>query len=232
MHFYGFDSYYLLLVIPALIVSLIAQARVKSTFKKYSRVFSSTGLTGAEAARRVLSHYGVDNVQIVSVEGNLTDNFNPKNNIISLSRNVYSSSSVAAIGVACHEAGHAAQYAEDYAPIKIRNSILPVCRIGSYAGIPLALLGYFLGFQPLILIGLGLYSAIALFQLATLPVEFDASKRAIEVIRDDGLLYENEIPGAKKVLTAAATTYVASLAVTMANLLRFLALFSRGRNGR
>ena len=223
--YWGIDPYYLLLVVPALIISLIAQIRVKSTFSKYSRLSSARRITGAQAAAEILRYYGVGDVTIVQIEGNLTDNFNPQNKIISLSQNVYNSTSIAAIGVACHEAGHAAQHAEGYTPIKIRNTILPVCKIGSYAGLPLALLGLFLGFQPLVIIGLALYSAIAVFQLVTLPVEFDASSRAIRVIEETGMLGSDEIGGAKSVLRAAAMTYVASLAVTMANLIRFIAIF-------
>ncbi len=224
-----FDPYYLFLVIPALIISVIAQIMVKSTYRKMSKVMNARGLTGANAAAAVLRHYGIHDVKIESVNGTLSDHYDPRSKVIRLSDGVYSNASIAAVGIACHEAGHAAQHAEKYAPISIRNKILPVCKIGSYAGIPLAFVGYWMGFEPLILIGLALYSAIAVFQLVTLPVEFNASKRALAVISEAGLLGDEERSKASKVLTAAAMTYVASLAVTFANLIRFVALFTGKR---
>ena len=225
-----FDPYYLLFVVPALILSVIAQIGVKSAYKSMSKRGTLNGLTGAGAAQAVLRYYGINNVRIERVSGELTDHFDPKSNVIRLSDGVFDSSSIAAVGIAAHEAGHAAQYAESYMPIKVRNSILPVTKIGSYAGIPLALVGFWLGFEPLVTIGLLLYSFILIFQLVTLPVEFNASRRAIQVIDETGLLRsEEEIKGAKKVLRAAAMTYVASLAVTFANLLRLMLLFSRRR---
>ena len=224
------DPYYLLFVVPALILSVIAQIGVKSAYKSMSKRSTLNGLTGAGAAQAVLRYYGVNDVRIERVSGELTDHFDPKSNVIRLSEGVFDSTSIAAVGIAAHEAGHAAQYAESYMPIKVRNSILPVTKIGSYAGIPLALVGFWLGFEPLVTIGLLLYSFILLFQLVTLPVEFNASRRAIQVIGETGLLRsEEELKGAKKVLRAAAMTYVASLAVTFANLLRLLLLFSRRR---
>ena len=223
--YYYMDIWYFILVIPALIISLIAQYKVKSTFKKYSSVLNSKGITGARAAQAVLSHYGITDVGIQMVSGNLTDNFNPKTKIISLSESVYNSPSIAAVGVACHEAGHAAQHAEDYVPIKVRNSIIPVCNIGSMLGIPLAIIGLLIGFTTLIYVGLILYGAVFVFQLVTLPVEFDASKRAMKVIEETGLLYEDEVSGARKVLVSAALTYVAAMLVSLANLLRFVIRF-------
>lgn len=228
--YYG-DYYFLILVIPAMILASIAQVMVKTTFSSKSNVLSSRGITGAQAASRVLSYYGISNVQIERVSGNLTDHYDPKTNIIRLSDGVYNSTSIAAIGVACHEAGHAAQHAEGYLPIKIRNSIVPLCNIGSTIGIPLAVIGYFLSFEPLVTIGLMLYALIAVFQFATLPVEFNASRRAMRVIDETGLLDDSEQSGARKVLTAAAMTYVASLIVALANLLRFVLRFSN-RNRR
>ncbi len=223
---------YLLLVVPAFILSLIAQAKVKSTYAKMSKVRNTSGYTGAQAAAAVLRHYGISDVHIVETTGKLSDHFDPKQKVIRLSREVYYGNSVAAVGIACHEAGHAAQHSQGYVPIKVRNAIVPVCNIGSYLGIPLAFAGYFLGFEPLVLIGLGLYSLIAVFQLVTLPVEFNASSRAVKVIDETGLLRtEEEIKGTKKVLSAAAMTYVAALAVTLANLLRFAVLFL-GRSNR
>lgn len=225
------DYWYLVLVVPAFIISLIAQFRVKSVYSKMSRIRNSRGMTGAQAAYAVLSHYGITNVGIEVTQGKLSDHYDPRANVIRLSNDVFYGNSIAAVGIACHEAGHAAQHAENYAPIKIRNSIIPICNIGSYLGIPLAFAGYFLGFEPLIIVGLGLYSLIAVFQLITLPVEFNASMRAIQVIDSRGLLQtEDEQAGAKKVLRAAAMTYVAALAVTLANLLRFVFIFlGRGR---
>ncbi len=222
---------YLLLVVPAFILSLIAQAKVKSTYAKMSKVRNTSGYTGAQAAAAVLRHYGISDVHIVETTGKLSDHFDPRQKVIRLSKEVYYGNSVASVGIACHEAGHAAQHAQGYVPIKVRNAIIPVCNIGSYLGIPLAFAGYFLGFEPLVLIGLGLYSLIAVFQLVTLPVEFNASSRAVKVIDEAGLLRsEEEINGTKKVLSAAAMTYVAALAVTLANLLRFAILFlGRGR---
>ncbi|MBQ6863500.1 MAG: zinc metallopeptidase [Clostridia bacterium] len=223
------DPYYLFLVIPAFILSIIAQIAVKSTYRKMSKVMNSRGLTGAAAAAAVLRYYGIADVRIEQVNGTLSDHYDPRKKVIRLSDGVYGNASIAAVGIACHEAGHAAQHAQNYSPIAIRNAILPVCKIGSYAGIPLALVGYYLSFEPLILIGLALYSAIAIFQLVTLPVEFNASTRALAVIDEVGLLGDEERSKASKVLTAAAMTYVASLAVTLANLVRFVALFSGKR---
>ncbi len=231
---YYFDSnmLYLLLVVPAFILSLIAQAKVKTTYSKMSKVRNTSGYTGAQAAAAVLRYYGITDVHIVETTGKLSDHFDPRHKVIRLSREVYYGNSIAAVGIACHEAGHAAQHAQGYVPIKVRNVIVPVCNIGSYLGIPLAFAGYFLGFEPLVLIGLGLYSLITVFQLVTLPVEFNASSRAVKVIDETGLLRgDEEIKGAKKVLSAAAMTYVAALAVSLANLLRFAVLFlGRRRN--
>ena len=223
---------YIVLVLPALILSLIAQARVRSTYSKMAKVRNTSGYTGAQAAAAVLRYYGIFDVTIVETKGKLSDHFDPKRKVIRLSRDVYYGNSIASVGIACHEAGHAAQHAQGYTPIKVRSAIVPVCNVGSYIGIPLALAGYWFGFEPLIIIGLGLYSLIAIFQLVTLPVEFNASARAVKVIDETGLLRgEEEIRGAKKVLSAAAMTYVAALAVTFANLLRFALLFlGKGRS--
>ena len=221
------DQYYLLLVVPMLLLSLVAQVMVKSAFNKQSKVLSSRGLTGAQAAARVLYHYGITDVRFETISGKLSDHYDPKAKVIRLSQEVANGTNVAAIGVACHEAGHAAQHAQDYVPIKVRNAILPVCNIGSYIGLPIAILGYFLGFQPLVSIGLLLYGLIALFQLVTLPVELNASHRAMKVMEETNMLTDDELPGARKVLTAAAMTYVTALLVTLANLLRFVLRFSR-----
>ncbi len=227
MGFLYFDYYYLILVLPMLALSLIAQGMVKSAYSKQSKVLSSRGLTGAQAAARVLYQYGINDVRIETVSGKLTDHYDPKAKVIRLSQEVSSGANVAAIGIACHEAGHAAQHAENYMPIKIRNMILPVCNIGSAIGLPIAILGYFLGFHPLVSIGLLLYGLIALFQFVTLPVELNASHRAMKVIEETNMLTDDEQPGARKVLTAAAMTYVTALLVTLANLLRFVLRFNR-----
>lgn len=228
-YYYLSNYYYLILVVPVLIISLVASARVNSSFKKYSKVLSSRNLTGAQAAFEVLRHYGITNVQIERVNGNLTDHYDPRTNVIRLSDNVYNSTSVAAIGVACHEAGHAAQYAQSYIPIKIRNFVLPAANLGSKAGFPLALIGFFLNFEILAVAGIVFFSFAVVFQLVTLPVEFNASKRALNVISDADILSADEKVGAKKVLTAAAMTYVAALAVSIANLLRLILMFNRKR---
>lgn len=227
---YMSNYYYIILVLPMLILSMIASAKVNSSFKKYSKVMSQRRLTGAQAAFEILRYYGITNVQIERVSGNLTDHYDPRTNVIRLSDNVYNSTSVAAIGVACHEAGHAAQYATNYSPIKIRNTILPLANIGSKAGIPLAILGYFLGFGPLAIAGVVFFSFAVLFQLVTLPVEFNASKRALNVISEVDILSDDEKKGAKSVLTSAAMTYVAALAVSVANLLRLILSMNRRRD--
>lgn len=222
MFYPGFfiDYWYIILVIPAMIISVWAQYKVKSTFNKFSKVRNVRNVTGAYAAQAVLSYYGISDVRIERVSGKLTDHFDPKGKVIRLSEGVYDSTSVAAIGVACHEAGHAAQHAEGYTPIRIRNSIIPVCNIGSKLGIPIALIGLFMSAEPVIYIGLALYAGIFIFHLVTLPVEFNASRRAISVIDSTDLLYDDEIGGAKKVLSAAAMTYVASMLVALASFLR------------
>lgn len=232
MPFLFYDYWYFILVIPALIIAAIAQFKVKSVYSKFSKVNNSRRITGAYAAQSVLNFYGIKDVRIEKVSGTLSDHFDPRTKVIRLSDGVYNSSSVAAVGIACHEAGHAAQHAENYAPIKIRNSLIPICNIGSSIGLPLAILGLFIGEFGIYLtyIGLALYASVFLFQLVTLPVEFNASRRAIKVIDETDLLYDEEISGAKKVLSAAAMTYVASMIVALANLLRLILRFNRRRN--
>lgn len=229
-YYYGFDPYYLLLILPAFIISLIAQFKVKSTFAKYSKMNSARHLTGAQAAESVLRAHGVYNVSIERVSGNLTDHFDPKANVIRLSDSVYGSTSVAAIGVAAHEAGHAVQYAEKYAPITIRNKLVPIVNFGSSVSWFALLLGIILSFDWLVFVGIGLFSFATLFQLITLPVELNASNRAMNTIRGQMLLAdEDETKGARKVLTAAAMTYIAAVVMSIAQLLRLLALFGRRR---
>lgn len=228
------DWAYIVLVLPFVIFSMIASAKVNSCFDKYSGVFSRRGLTAAEAARRVLEDNGVLNVNIERVQGHLTDHYDPRTNVIRLSENVYDSTSVASIGVACHEAGHAVQHAVGYFPIKLRTAIVPLTNIGSQLSIPLVILGIFLSYYGeqyavISYIGVALFGLCVLFQLVTLPTEFNASRRAINAISSNGILAEDEIQGAKKVLSAAAMTYVAALAVTIMQLLRLLLLVGSRR---
>ena len=228
-YYYGFDWTYLYLVLPCVLLSLWASSNVNSTFKKYSRQFSRRGLTGAEAAQQVLSSNGVHGVRIERVSGNLTDHFDPKANAIRLSDSVHDSTSVASIGVAAHEAGHAVQHATGYTPIKFRNSIVPVAQISSYAAWPLVLIGLVLNSPTLAEFGIILFSCVVLFQIVTLPVEFNASRRAIQTLNNNYILEGDELFGAKKVLKAAALTYVAAAAVAIGQLLRLLVL-TGGRN--
>lgn len=221
----------LIFVLIAAIFAMIASASVNSTFKKYSQVASRAGLTGAESARRVLAANGVTGVTIERVSGNLTDHFDPKTNTIRLSESVYDANTVAAVGVAAHEAGHAVQYAVGYAPIKLRAAIIPITNIGSNLALPLVLIGLLLSAPTLAYIGIGAFSLSTIFQLITLPVEFNASSRAIETMENAGM-GETEINGSKKVLRAAAMTYVAALAVSLANLLRLFLLVNRRNNRR
>lgn len=217
-----YDYYYFILVIPAMLVSLWAQVRVKGTYAKMSKQPNTRGLTGAQAAQRVLSYYGITDVRIEQVAGTLTDHYDPRDNVIRLSQGVYNASSIAAVGIACHEAGHAAQHAESYKPIAVRNAILPVANIGSASGIWIAVIGLMLNWTILVQIGIILYAFVALFQLVTLPVEFNASSRALKVIDETQMLQGEEYKGARKVLSAAAMTYVAALLVSIMSLLRLI----------
>lgn len=225
--YYGIDPLYLYLVLPAIVLSIIAGVSVKSTFAKYSK--KSASLSGADAARKVLEDNGVTEVKIERVSGNLTDHFDPRTNVIRLSESVYDSYSVSAVGVAAHEAGHAVQYAKGYTPIKIRNSIYPICNLGSQLSMPLLLIGLLFNFPILMNIGIIFFGIALVFQLVTLPVEFNASKRAISAIKGGNLLDEAQAKGAKKVLTAAAMTYIASFLVSLAQLLRLLLISNRRR---
>ncbi len=229
------DWTYIVYVLPAVIFAMWASANVNGTFKKYAKIHSRRGITGAEAARRVLDSKGLTNVRIERISGNLTDHYDPKTNVIRLSDSVYSDTSEAAIGVACHEAGHAMQYAESYAPIKLRNAIIPVTNIGSKLSIPLILVGIFLSYLSDYLIifayvGIICFAFSTVFQLVTLPTEFNASRRALAAIDDCGILDSEERSGAKKVLSAAALTYVAALAVSLMQLLRLITLVNRRRD--
>ncbi len=226
-----FDWTYLVIVLPMVILSMIAQANVTSTYKKYSQVWSRRGLTAEEAVRRILSANGLYDVGITRCAGNLTDHYDPRTNTIALSESVYGSTSVAAIGVAAHEAGHAIQHAENYAPVKIRTAIVPITNFGSKLSVPLVILGLILGFVELAYAGILLFGLVVIFQLVTLPTEFDASRRAVKAL-GDGYLDEEEMKGTKKVLTAAALTYLAALFVALASLLRLLVLVRGGRSRR
>ena len=234
LYYYGFDWTYLVLILPCMVFSLIASSRVNSTFQQYSTQYSQRRLTGAEAARRVLAHNGVSGVRIERVAGNLTDHYDPRTNVIRLSDSVYTSTSTAAIGVAAHEAGHAVQYARDYAPIKLRAAIIPLTNFGSKLAMPLILAGILLTFLGelstlLVYLGIAAFGLSFLFQLITLPVEFNASRRAIRAIEDAQLLTAEEQKGAEKTLKAAAMTYVAATAVALAQLLRLIMIFVNRR---
>jgi len=237
MYYYGIDLSYLVLVLPCMIFAMIASSRVNSTFKKYSTQYSQRGISGAEAALRVLRHNGVSGVRIDRVSGNLTDHYDPRTNVIRLSDSVYSSTSTAAIGVAAHEAGHAVQYAHGYAPIKLRAAIIPLTNFGSKLAMPLILAGILLTFlgelsTMLVYAGIAAFGLSFVFQLVTLPVEFNASRRAIQAIREANLLTAIEQRGAEKTLKAAAMTYVAATAVALAQLLRLILVFGNRRRRR
>lgn len=225
-----FDYYYLILVVPALLIATWAQVRVKSTYNKYNAFYNSRNLTAAEAARMILDENGLYDVAIQRVAGELSDHYDPRDNVVRLSDSTYSSASVGAIGVAAHEVGHAVQHAIGYFPIKIRSAIIPVTNIGSRLSLPLIILGFIFQYGILVDIGLVLFSTVTVFQLVTLPVEFNASSRAMKTLEQMNILYGEELAGAKKVLSAAAMTYVAALFVSLMQLLRLVLIF--GRRGR
>ncbi len=220
----------MIIMIPPLIFALWAQFKVKSTFKKYSKVYNSRGITANEVARQILDENGLRHVGIERIAGELTDHFDPRTNVVRLSESVYSSTSVASVGIAAHEVGHAIQHATGYVPNKIRSALVPVTNIGSTLGIWIAVIGLLFS-QTLALVGIILFSTVALFQFVTLPVEFNASIRAVKTLKQYNILYDEEVVGAKKVLTAAALTYVAALASSLATLLRLILRFNMA-NGR
>ena len=228
----------ILVLIPAMIFAFWAQFKVNSTFNQYAKVYNRRGLTGAEAARRVLDANGLHNVTIEHIRGHLTDHYDPRANVIRLSDATYASTSVAAIGVAAHEAGHAVQHAVGYAPIKLRSAIIPLTRFGSFLAMPLFLIGLLMGSGSYLGYGIGtifmvtgilFFSFSTLFQLVTLPTEFNASARAMKALEDGGLLAADELPAAKATLPAAAMTYVAALATSLASLLRLILIFNNRR---
>lgn len=235
-YYYGFDWTYIVLVLPFILLSLWASANVNSTFKKYANQLSYRHITGADAAQRVLHAHGIRDVRIERIAGNLTDHYDPRDNVIRLSDSVYSSTSTAAIGVACHEAGHAVQYAENYGPIKLRAAIIPITNIGSRLAMPLILMGVLFTAMgsvsdTLIYLGIAAFGLSLVFQLVTLPVEFNASRRAMQAIESAQILTDSEQKGAKKTLQAAALTYVAATAVALTQLLRLILIFGgRGRD--
>ena len=223
---YGIDPMYILTIIMA-IVCMIASHRVSSVYKKYNRVRSMSGLTGCQAALEILRRNGVMDVSVQHVPGELTDHFDPRTNTVNLSDATYNSNSVAAVGVAAHECGHVMQHQTGYIPLKIRSAIVPVANFGSKAGIPIVVLGMFMSFSPLITIGIWVFSLAVLFQVVTLPVELDASHRALVMLEDYGILAEEEVGMSKQVLSAAAMTYVASAAAAVIQLLRLILLNRR-----
>ncbi len=218
-----------IVVLPAFIFALICQASVKSNYNKYSRIQSRSGMTGADAAFRLLQLNGITDVRISMTSGELSDHYDPSKKTIFLSQGVYQSTSIAAIGIACHEAGHACQHANSYFPLTVRNIVIPATQIGSTLGVPICLIGLFINSTTIAYIGILLYAFVAVFQLITLPVEFNASRRALQTIQENHFLNDEEYTGAKKVLTAAAMTYVAALATALATLLRLLLVVGGGR---
>jgi Zn-dependent membrane protease YugP len=226
-YYYGFDWTYILVLIGA-VLSLLASAKVNSTFNKYKKIRSASGMTGAEAAERILHQNGIYDVGIEHVSGNLTDHYDPRAKMLRLSDATYSSTSVAAIGVAAHECGHAIQHKEEYGPLRLRTTIVPAANIGSRLGIPIIILGVILGSNSLLInIGIWVFSLAVLFQLITLPVEFNASSRALAAVEQYGILGSEEVGHTKKVLSAAAMTYVAAAAASILQLLRLVLLFGR-----
>ncbi len=228
MYYYGIDPLYLYLVLPAIVLSLFASIGVKTTFSKYSKI--GTSFSGADAARKVLESNGVYDVKVERVSGHLTDHFDPKTNVIRLSDSVYDSYSISAVGVAAHEAGHAVQHAKGYTPIKIRSAIYPVCNLASRLSVPLLLIGLLFNFSFLMNLGIIFFGVALVFQLVTLPVEFNASARALNAVKNYGILTDSQqIKGARKVLSAAAMTYISSFLVSLTQLLRFLIIANRRR---
>ncbi len=234
-----FGDWTILILIPAMIFAFSAQIKVKSTFNKYNKVRSSRGMTGADAARKILDMNGLYHVRIERVRGELTDHYDPRQNVVRLSESTYDSTSVAAIGVAAHEVGHAVQHAQGYAPIKLRAAIIPITRIGSGLAMPLFMVGLLLSYMSygsgngdiFMFAGIVLFSFSTFFQLVTLPVEFNASRRALKTLEEKEILYGDDIVGARRVLSAAAMTYVAALATSLAYLLRFI-IIAMGASGR
>jgi Zn-dependent membrane protease YugP len=228
MYFGGYGLY-ILISLPALLLGFYAQAKVKGAFNKYSKVRTSNGMTGAEVARAVLDAKGLQDVQIQQVRGNLSDNYDPRSKVLNLSQSVYATPSVAAAGVAAHEAGHAIQHADGYGPLKIRSLMVPSVQLGSWLGPIIFMVGFIFNSSNLALVGLILFAATALFALVTIPVEVDASRRAKEMLSTSGIVYQSEMAGVNSVLDAAALTYVAGAVQALSTLLYYVLLFSGGR---
>jgi Zn-dependent membrane protease YugP len=226
---YGFDIYYLVLVVPTILLSLWAQFKVKSTFSKYSRVQCVRGITGAQTAKLLMDANNINNVAIEPVAGSLTDHYDPGHHVLRLSQPVYAASSIAAVGVAAHETGHAVQHARGYGPLWLRSALVPVANIGSSIGPWLAVAGLVMSFQPLLTIGIVLFAGAVAFYLITLPVEFNASSRALAILKQNQVLSGEELAGVRKVLSAAAMTYVASALTALMSLLRLVLLSRRRR---
>lgn len=226
------DYWYVVLVLPAIILALIVQIKMSATYSKYSKLYSRSGITAEEAARRILNANGLYDVTIERVSGNLTDHYDPRTNTVRLSDSVYGSTSIAAVGVAAHEVGHAIQHARDYFPMKVRSAIIPATNIGAGISPILLIIGFVFMYDPLIIAGIVLYSLTAVFQLVTLPVEFNASRRALATLDNYGILERDELPEARKVLGTAAMTYVASLLVSLMYVLRLVMIFGGGRRNR
>lgn len=226
------DYWYVVLVLPAIILALVVQIKMSATYSKYSKVYSRSGVTAEEAARRILNANGLYDVTIERVSGNLTDHYDPRTNTVRLSDSVYGSNSLAAVGVAAHEVGHAIQHARDYFPMKVRSAIIPATNFGAGISPLILIIGFIFMYDPLIIAGIALYSLTAVFQLVTLPVEFNASRRALETLDNYGILERDELPQVRKVLGAAAMTYVASLLVSLMYILRLVMIFGGGRRNR
>jgi uncharacterized protein len=228
MNGFYFDSTWLILI-PGILLAMLAQAKVNNAFNKYSQIKSSIGMVASTAARRMLDQNELNHVQIRLAQGKLSDNYDPRSKTLNLSQSVHDSTSLAALAVAAHEAGHAIQHSRHYAPMAFRSALVPVANIGSYAAWPLLIAGLVLSIQPLVYIGVGVFALSVLFQLVTLPVEFDASRRGLEMLRDGGYLAEEEVAGARKVLSAAAMTYLAATLMAILQLLRLLLIAGGGR---
>lgn len=224
------DYYYIILVLPCVVLAAVAQMMVSSSYSKYSKLISSRGFTGAQVARKILDLNGLSGVTIEHIRGNLTDHYDPTKKVVRLSDAVYSSSSVAAIGVAAHETGHAIQHAKGYIPLQLRSAVFPLVNISSKIALPLAVLGFVLSMDVLINFGILLFSAVVLFQVITLPVEFNASRRALRILGETNILADPEVSAASKVLRAAALTYVASALTAVMNLLRLILLANSRRD--
>lgn len=231
MLFYGINIYYFAFMIPALIITIWAQVKMKSTFSKYNRVPVLNHLTGAQAARQILDRNGLQVVRVERVAGNLSDHYDPETNVVRLSESTYDSATVGAVGVAAHECGHAVQKAEKYGPMALRTVSVPICNLGSMVSVPLIIIGFIINFTSLVYLGIALFSLAVLFQLITLPVEINASRRAVKTLEDNGMVTPEENQGVRKVLTAAALTYLAALLASLLQLLYYLVAFG-GRRSR